>query len=59
MTKYRIIDEPKTWTEAKTYCEASDAKLATLLADAEVDEVAELINKETYYWIGGHCLGIS
>ena len=40
-------------------CEATDAKLATLLSDAEVEEVAELINEETYYWIGGHCSGTS
>ena len=53
--KYQIINELKTWTEAESDCEAKDAKLATLLSTEEVEEVAKLIEDETYYWIGGRC----
>ena len=57
--KYRISTEEKTWSEAKAFCEANNEKLATLLSDAEFEEINKLIKDLKYYWIGGFCSGNS
>ena len=54
-----MIIESENWTDAKADCEARGAKLATLLSDAEVEEVAKLMIDGATYWIGGHCEGNS
>ena len=57
--KYRPSTERLTWREAKVACEKIDAKLATLLSDAEFEEVGKLMKDQEYYWIGGVCSGNS
>ena len=57
--KYRVSTERLTWRKAKVACEKIDAKLATLLSDAEFEEVGKLMKDQEYYWIGGVCSGNS
>ena len=58
--KYQLFhDETKTWTEAKAFCEARGAMLATPHSDQEVEELAKLTIDYNDYWIGGRCVGNS
>jgi putative hemolysin len=56
--QYRRIDQSKTWTEAKAYCETLGGHLATVTSAGEQAAVYNLVSggDKNVYWIGGYRL---
>jgi len=55
---YQIIDQKKSWTEAKKYCETKGGYLATIKDANEQAFIKDLLMKngsKRVYWIGGYC----
>jgi hypothetical protein len=59
--RYKRIDQSKTWTDAKSYCETSGGHLVTITSPGEQAAVFKLIadGEKNIYWIGGQRIGTS
>ena len=52
-TKYQIIEQSKTWSAAKTYCENLGGHLVTITSADEMTTISNLIgSSHPNYWIG-------
>ena len=54
-SSYKLFDEPKTWDEAKEYCESIGGHLVTITSKEEQAFLIDTFfsNSNKYYWIGG------
>ena len=55
--RYKVVDEGKSWSAAKAYCESVGGHLATIASAAEQQFVQDLANKNgqrNCYWLGGY-----
>ncbi|RXN29668.1 C-type mannose receptor 2-like protein [Labeo rohita] len=53
--KFILIEEPKTWVEAQSYCREKHTALATVQSDedrAKLKEAANAVNFQSVAWIG-------
>ncbi len=53
--RFVLIEEPKTWAEAQSYCREKHMDLATVQSDedrAKLKEAANDVNFQSFAWIG-------
>ncbi|RKI36500.1 hypothetical protein D7V86_24685 [bacterium D16-51] len=56
-SRYKLINDSKTWKEAKTYCEQMGGHLATITSEDEQEIIEALLKNQgekNCYWIGGY-----
>jgi len=54
--RYKRIDQIKSWTDAKIYCEGKDGHLATITSAEEQSAIEKIIvdGDKKAYWLGGY-----
>ncbi|XP_062373032.1 L-selectin-like isoform X2 [Sardina pilchardus] len=52
--QYHFVNEPKTWSEAQSYCRANYTDLATLYNTDDVNALTQLGSQTGSAWIGLH-----